>query len=396
MAPKKNIEMNAERATANAASSADTPVRTASPAKRSADAKASPKSSTAKKAVSKEKPSAAKAKKTASKTADAKKPAAKKAVGKTTDVKKAAPKKAASKTADAKKPTAKKVADAKKPAEAKKPADAKKPAAKKPAAKKAVSKTADAKKPAAKKSASKSAAEKKGGVKKTVEKSQPAAKKAADKKPAAKKATGNREVASKETAAKKTSARKKVVEADVDVDVTRDELSTEEGRKKRKYTRRGKKAPVPVPKYQGKQGLLVKKKGDPAAPLKPRVQKQYSSKDLDYFRAIIVQKIHDANEELMSIEERLNDSSSGEFSEDSTYSLHMADQGTDAMEREKAYLFAARERKFISHLTDALQRIKSGNYGICIVCSNLIEKGRLEAVPHARMCVNCKQETKAR
>ena len=73
---------------------------------------------------------------------------------------------------------------------------------------------------------------------------------------------------------------------------------------------------------------------------------------------------------------------------DSTYSLHMADQGTDAMEREKAYLFAARERKFISHLTDALQRIKSGNYGICIVCSNLIEKGRLEAVLHARMCVN--------
>ena len=105
-------------------------------------------------------------------------------------------------------------------------------------------------------------------------------------------------------------------------------------------------------------------------------------------------KIHDANEELMSIEERLTDSSTGEFNEDSTYSLHMADQGTDAMEREKAYLFASRERKFISHLTDAMQRIKSGNYGVCIVCGNLIEKGRLEAVPHARMCIACKQETK--
>ncbi|MDX9757826.1 MAG: TraR/DksA C4-type zinc finger protein [Bacteroidota bacterium] len=126
------------------------------------------------------------------------------------------------------------------------------------------------------------------------------------------------------------------------------------------------------------------------------MQKHYGEKELDYFRQIIMQKINDANDELMSIEERLNDSSSGEFSEDSTYSLHMADQGTDAMEREKAYLFAARERKFISHLTDALQRIKSGNFGICIVCSNLIEKGRLEAVPHARMCVNCKQETKSR
>ncbi|MBR9976750.1 MAG: TraR/DksA C4-type zinc finger protein [Bacteroidetes bacterium] len=130
--------------------------------------------------------------------------------------------------------------------------------------------------------------------------------------------------------------------------------------------------------------------------LKPLEEQSYSRKDLEYFREIISQKIHDANEELLSIEDRLSDSSSGEYSEDSTYSLHMADQGTDAMEREKAYLFAARERKFISHLTDALQRIKSGNYGICIVCGNLIEKGRLEAVPHARMCVNCKQETKLR
>lgn len=181
-----------------------------------------------------------------------------------------------------------------------------------------------------------------------------------------------------------------------DASMAVDEAVAEEGRKKRKYTRRSKKAPVPVPKYQGKQGLLVKKRGESSAPVKPRFQKLYSEKDLEYFRRIIMQKIQDANDELLSIEERLNDASSGEFSEDSTYSLHMADQGTDAMEREKAYLFAARERKFISHLTDALQRIKSGNYGICIVCSNLIEKGRLEAVPHARMCVSCKQETKSR
>jgi RNA polymerase-binding protein DksA len=121
----------------------------------------------------------------------------------------------------------------------------------------------------------------------------------------------------------------------------------------------------------------------------------YGQEDLAYFRVIILDKMRDANDELVSIEERLMDSSSGEFhDDDSTYSLHMADQGTDAMEREKAFLFAQRERKFISHLNDALQRIASGNYGICIACGNLIEKGRLEAVPHARMCVNCKMKSK--
>jgi RNA polymerase-binding transcription factor DksA len=127
----------------------------------------------------------------------------------------------------------------------------------------------------------------------------------------------------------------------------------------------------------------------------PRVGPVYGQSDLDYFREIIMEKIRDANDELVSIEERLMDASSGEFhDDDSTYSLHMADQGTDAMEREKAFLFAQRERKFISHLNDALQRIASGNYGVCIDCTNLIEKGRLEAVPHARMCVSCKLKTK--
>ncbi|MBL0175828.1 MAG: TraR/DksA C4-type zinc finger protein [Ignavibacteria bacterium] len=123
---------------------------------------------------------------------------------------------------------------------------------------------------------------------------------------------------------------------------------------------------------------------------------QYSAKDLDYFRDIINEKIRDANDELISIEERLMDSSTGDFhDDDSTYSLHMADQGTDAMEREKAFLFAQRERKFISYLNDALQRIKSGNYGICVACGNLIEKGRLEAVPHASKCVSCKNLSKS-
>ncbi len=121
----------------------------------------------------------------------------------------------------------------------------------------------------------------------------------------------------------------------------------------------------------------------------------YPKHELNHFRELINQKIREANDELAAIEERLMDTTSGEYTdEDSTYSMHMAEQGTDAMEREKSFLFAARERKFISHLEDALQRIASGNYGVCINCGSLIDKGRLEAVPHARMCVDCKNDSK--
>ena len=40
-----------------------------------------------------------------------------------------------------------------------------------------------------------------------------------------------------------------------------------------------------------------------------------------------------------------------------SYSFHMADQGTDAMEREKAFLFASQEGRFLWHIDEALRRL---------------------------------------
>jgi RNA polymerase-binding protein DksA len=76
---------------------------------------------------------------------------------------------------------------------------------------------------------------------------------------------------------------------------------------------------------------------------------------------------------------------------DSAYYYHMADAGTDAMEREKIYLLIARAEKFLRYLDAALERIERGTYGICRECGRLIEKGRLEAVPHTQICIECKR-----
>ena len=56
----------------------------------------------------------------------------------------------------------------------------------------------------------------------------------------------------------------------------------------------------------------------------------------------------------------------------------------------KTFLFASREGKFLNHLEDALLRIGKGEYGRCTECGKLIEKERLEAVPHAQQCLQCK------
>jgi RNA polymerase-binding protein DksA len=88
----------------------------------------------------------------------------------------------------------------------------------------------------------------------------------------------------------------------------------------------------------------------------------------------------------------------GESSQDndgdlSSYSFHMADQGTDAMEREKAFLFASQEGRFLWHIDEALRRLYRSpeTFGKCHNCGNDIAFERLDALPHARYCIQCKQ-----
>ena len=75
------------------------------------------------------------------------------------------------------------------------------------------------------------------------------------------------------------------------------------------------------------------------------------------------------------------------------YSFHMADQGTDAMEREKAFLFASQEGRFLWHVNEALRRLYKSpdTFGKCHNCGEDIAFERLDALPHARYCIACKQ-----
>src|SRR6201997_825828 len=69
----------------------------------------------------------------------------------------------------------------------------------------------------------------------------------------------------------------------------------------------------------------------------------------------------------------------------SSYSFHMADQGTDAMEREKAFLFASQEGRYLWHVNEALRRLyrTPEKFGRCEQCGEDIGFDRLDALPHA-------------
>lgn len=76
----------------------------------------------------------------------------------------------------------------------------------------------------------------------------------------------------------------------------------------------------------------------------------------------------------------------------SSYSFHMADQGTDAMEREKQFLFASKEGRYLWHVNEALRRLYQAPdaFGLCQECGDEISFERLDALPHARLCIRCK------
>ena len=78
----------------------------------------------------------------------------------------------------------------------------------------------------------------------------------------------------------------------------------------------------------------------------------------------------------------------------SSYSFHMADQGTDAMEREKQFLFASQEGRYLWHVNEALRRLYGTpeKFGHCHQCGQEINFERLDALPHARLCITCKEK----
>jgi len=74
------------------------------------------------------------------------------------------------------------------------------------------------------------------------------------------------------------------------------------------------------------------------------------------------------------------------------HSNHLADQGTDEFQYEATIQFASTEGRYLYHIEEALARVEDGSYGKCEGCGGKIALPRLRAVPHARLCIECKEK----
>lgn len=118
------------------------------------------------------------------------------------------------------------------------------------------------------------------------------------------------------------------------------------------------------------------KDADPAARIKADWQKYYKN--------------------LLDLRERLLNQMSGLAKESAeemaSYSLHMADSGTDNFDRDFALSLLSSDQDAIYEIEEALKRIEKGTYGVCELTGKTIPKARLDAIPWTRFTVEAQAQ----
>jgi RNA polymerase-binding transcription factor DksA len=99
---------------------------------------------------------------------------------------------------------------------------------------------------------------------------------------------------------------------------------------------------------------------------------------------------------LLDLRERLRNQMNGLAKESAeemaSYSLHMADSGTDNFDRDFALSLLSADQDAVYEIEEALKRIEKGTYGICELTGKQIPKTRLDAIPWTRFTVEAQAQ----
>lgn len=74
----------------------------------------------------------------------------------------------------------------------------------------------------------------------------------------------------------------------------------------------------------------------------------------------------------------------------------LADIASDDIDRKMIEAIGSQEVRRLRLIDSALTRIQQGKYGLCIKCGKRIPQDRLEAIPYALMCIECKSAEERR
>jgi DnaK suppressor protein len=119
-----------------------------------------------------------------------------------------------------------------------------------------------------------------------------------------------------------------------------------------------------------------------------------SAVDTQHFRDLLLDK----RQAVVEAIEYLHKENPGSLKDDTgelvsgSADQHMADTGTETVDREIDYTLEESDGRLLAAIDDALGRIEAGTYGICVNCGSQIAPERLEAMPWATLCIDCKRK----
>ena len=153
------------------------------------------------------------------------------------------------------------------------------------------------------------------------------------------------------------------------------------------HDRSAERAPLPVAARASSPARPARE------PQKPPGVQRITEKDCKEFEQLLLVERQKIMKEMGHLETTVLKVNQRESAGDlSRYSFHMADAGTDAMEREKAFLLASAEGRILMEINEALRRLYRGEFGSCEICGQPIGRARLEAMLHTRLCLSCKEK----
>ena len=138
--------------------------------------------------------------------------------------------------------------------------------------------------------------------------------------------------------------------------------------------------------------MIVPQTPVPGKPVKN--QAGLKSKELEFFRDLLLAKRRELLGDVHSMEEEALRSTSG--SNLSNLPIHMADMGTDNYEQEFTLGLVEKDRQLLREINVALAKIRDGTYGICEGTGKPITKARLEAKPWAKYSIEYTRKLESR
>jgi DnaK suppressor protein len=136
---------------------------------------------------------------------------------------------------------------------------------------------------------------------------------------------------------------------------------------------------------------VTKKEDEPKPYIAPEktTKERYSDEELQEFKEIILQKLHETRENYEQLKKYFTHEDD-HGTDDTSPTFKMIEDGSEVMTKEEIEQQLARLEKYMIDLQNALLRIENKTYGICTVTGKLIPKERLRSVPHATKSIEAK------